>query len=61
MDGNFSLKRKANNKIKEFREGIFAPSEEEHQLWGSDAEVERFAPNNNSEAKEEVVSHITAT
>lgn len=57
MDGNFSLKRKANKKIVEYREGIFAPTKEEIEIWGTEEEVERFAKSNDSEAKEEAVSY----
>lgn len=58
MDGNFSFKRKANNKIQEYREGIFAPTRAEVAMHGSKEEVDHFDKKaDESEAKEEAVSN----
>ncbi|CEP18765.1 hypothetical protein [Parasitella parasitica] len=55
MDGNFSLKRKANTKIQEYREGIFAASQEETEIWGDEAKVEKFSKVTSETKKEECV------
>ncbi|CAO0794878.1 unnamed protein product [Mucor circinelloides] len=54
MDGNFSLKRKANGKIQEYREGFLAPTKAEIRMHGSKEEVDRFDRKSNElDVKEE--------